>query len=266
MSVSVGLGSWADQEYVGILYPKGVAAPGRLAAYARVFNRVEVNSSYYSTPRREVVAGWAKQTPPEFTFDIKLHRAFSQSPEKTARDGDLVRYLLEGVKPLVRAKKLGVFLLVAAPSFRPERNRLEQLDPLVEKLQPHLLAVELRHHDWVSGKAQRSTLDFFRERGLVWVNVDMPRIEGATLMPSRDEVTNPLLAYLRLHGRNKAWLSAKSAADRHAYDYPPREVRELATRIRKLEAKAAHVHAVANNHARSFAPKLALALQRLLVK
>ena len=245
-----------------MLYPKGVAAAGRLAAYARVFHRVEVNSSYYSTPRREVVAGWAKQTPPGFTFDIKLHRAFSQSPEKTARESDLVGYLIDGMKPLVRAKKLGVFLLVAAPTFVPERNRLEQLDPLIEKLQPHLLAVELRHRDWVSGKTRRSTLDFFRDRGLVWVNVDMPRIQGATLMPSRDEVTNPRLAYLRMHGRNKAWLEAKSAADRHTYDYPAREVRELAARIRKLEAKAGHVHAVANNHARDFAPKLALALQR----
>lgn len=249
-----------------MLYPKGVAAGRRLAAYARIFNRVEVNSSYYATPRSEVVAGWSKQTPPGFTFDIKLHRAFSQSPEKAAREGDLVRYLLDGMKPLVRAKKLGVFLLVAAPSFKPGRNRLEQLDPLVEKLQPHELAVELRHRDWVSGKARRSTLDFFRERGLVWVNVDMPRIQGATLMPSRDEVTNPRLAYVRLHGRNKAWPEAKSAADRHAYDYPEREVRELAARIRTLAGKAGHVHAVANNHASDFAPKLALALQRLLVK
>jgi len=137
---------------------------------------------------------------------------------------------------------------------------------LEEKLRPHLLAVELRHRDWVSGKVRGRTLDFFRERGIVWVNVDMPRIAGATLMPPRDEVTNPRLAYLRLHGRNNGWLEAKSAADRHAYEYPAREVRELAARIRKLEAKVEHVHVVANNHAQDFAPKLALALQRMLSK
>src|SRR5687768_14380521 len=47
MSNSVGLGSWADAEYVGVLYDKGVAAARRLSAYSRIFPRVEVNSSYY---------------------------------------------------------------------------------------------------------------------------------------------------------------------------------------------------------------------------
>ena len=212
MSISVGLGSWADQEYVGILYPRGVAAANRLSAYAQVFNRVEVNSSYYATPRRDVVAGWVKQTPPGFLFDVKLHRAFSQSPEKTARESDLVRYLLAGVQPLIRAKKLGVFLLVAAPSFAPSRNRLEQLDPLLEKLKPRRLAVELRHREWVGGRNRERTLAHFRDRSLVWVSVDMPRIKASDLMPPVDEVTNPQLAYMRLHGRNQAWLGAKSAA------------------------------------------------------
>ncbi len=264
MSISVGLGSWADQQYVGILYPKGVAAAGRLSAYARVFDRVEVNSSYYATPRRSVVAGWVKQTPAKFTFDIKLHRAFSRSPETTARESDLVRYLLDGVQPLVRAKRLGVFLLVTAPTFTPQRNRLEQLDALQEKLQPHLLAVELRHREWVAGKNRERTLAHFRDRGLVWVAVDMPQIKASDLMPPLDEVTNPQLAYLRLHGRNKAWLKAKSAADRHAYEYTPREVRELEARVRHLSEQADHVSVVANNHARDFAPKLALALQEVL--
>ena len=264
MSTSVGLGSWADDEYVDILYEKGVASTQRLGAYARVFNRVEVNSSYYATPRVSVVDSWARQTPGGFTFDIKLHRAFSQSPEKTARESDLPRHLLDGVKPLVQAGKLGVFLLVTAPTFMPERNQLEQLDAVAEKLQPHRLAVELRHRDWVAGKARERTLDLFRERGWVWVGVDMPRVSAPSVLPPIFEVTNPQLAYLRLHGRNQAWLKAESAAERHTYEYPAREVRALAARVRELEGKAEHVHAVANNHARDYAPKLALALQRIL--
>jgi uncharacterized protein YecE (DUF72 family) len=132
-------------------------------------------------------------------------------------------------------------------------------------LRPHLLAVELRHREWVSPKNRARTLEFFREHGLVWVIVDMPRIRDSSLMPVVDEVTNPQLAYLRLHGRNSAWLTAKSAAERHAYAYPSREVRELAARIRSLANKADHVQAVANNHAHDFAPKLALALQDLLL-
>jgi len=31
-----------------------------LAVYSRWFDRVEVNSTYYTTPRREIINGWAK--------------------------------------------------------------------------------------------------------------------------------------------------------------------------------------------------------------
>ena len=264
MSISVSLGSWADPEYEGVLYPKGVGAANRLRAYAECFNRVEVNSTYYAAPRRKTVTDWDRQTPAKFTFDIKLHRAFSQSPEKAARDGGLLEYFFNGLQPLIRSRKLGAFLLVAAPSFAPEKNHLEELARLAEKLKPHRLAVELRHRGWVTGKHRSRTLDFFRESGLVWVCLDLPRIADSTLMPSMDEVTNPALAYLRLHGRNKSWLKATSAAERHAHEYQPRELREIATRVRWLADEAEHVQVVANNHARDFAPRAALALQQLL--
>lgn len=262
--VRIGIGSWADAEYTGLLYPKGLPAKERLTTYATWFDHVEVNASYYATPRREVVAEWAKQTPAGFTFDIKVHRAFSQSPEKTAREGDLVSRLLDSVQPLVEAKKLGAFLLVLPPSFGPGRHRLEELDALVEKLPVCPLAVELRHSDWIAGAQRDQTFDYFRARKLVWVAVDMPPIKGSTIMPPLDEVTHARLAYLRLHGRNKNWLKVKSAAERHDYDYGAGELEELAARITSLAEKADEVHVFANNHAHDFAPKAALALKALL--
>jgi uncharacterized protein YecE (DUF72 family) len=264
MSISVGIGSWADPEYTGILYPPKTAADERLKVYATIFDHVEVNSSYYATPRQEVVAGWDRSTPRGFIFHIKLHRAFSQSPQKTAQKSDLLERLLHSVQPLIQAKKLGVFLLVLQPTFSPERHSLDELDPLAKKLAPHPLAVELRHSDWVKGNARADTIDFFRQRKLVWVAVDMPRIAHATLMPSVDEVTRPDLAYARLHGRNKQWLTVKSAAERHHYDYSARELTDLATRVRDLATRADNVYVVANNHAEDFAPKAAIALKRRL--
>src|SRR5215212_322772 len=137
--ISVGIGSWADPEYGGWLFPKGVKSDDRLTRYAELFDHVEVNSSYYMTPSREKIAGWVARTPAGFKFDIKLHRAFSQSPESVAQKGTLVSKLLESTRPLVDEKKLGAFFLVLPPAFGPERRRLEELDVLVEKLQPHLL-------------------------------------------------------------------------------------------------------------------------------
>jgi uncharacterized protein YecE (DUF72 family) len=263
MSIHVGCGSWADPEYTGILHQPGVKGLDRLGSYAAAFDFVEVNSSYYATPRAETVAAWVKQTPAGFIFDVKLHRAFSQSPAKAAA-GELPGYLLKGVQPLIKARRLGVFLLVLPPTFSPPRHDLGELDLLVEKLSPHRLAVELRHSDWIEGTQRKDTLAYFRKRELVWVAVDMPRIKGSDIMPPIDEVTNSEVGYLRLHGRNKNWLEAKSAAARHEYDYGKRELTELAARAQQLAENAKDVHVVANNHAQDFAPKAALALKALL--
>jgi uncharacterized protein YecE (DUF72 family) len=262
--ISVGIGSWADAEYTGLLYPKGLPATERLKTYATHFDHVEVNSSVYRTPKRNVVADWVSQTPPHFTFDVKLHRTFSDTPQEAAQKGDFVSYWLENMQPLIEAKKLGAFLLVLPPRFGPKRNRLEELDVLIQKFAPHLIAVELRNRGWIDGEERDRTLAFFRERKLVWVAVDMPTIEGSTIMPQVDEVTNPQLAYLRLHGRNPEWPKVKTAEERHTYDYAEAELKEIATRVQALAGRANAIHVVANNHAQDFAPKAALSVKRIL--
>ena len=262
--ISVGIGSWADAEYTPLLFPPKLPAKERLKTYATHFSHVEVNSSAYRTPKREMVEEWVAQTPPEFSFDVKLHRTFSDTPGAAAEKGDFISYWLENMQPLIAARRLGAFLLVLPPRFGPKRNRLEELDALVEKLAPHPIAVELRHRGWVEEDAREATLTYFRERKLVWVAVDMPRIEGSTIMPAVDEVTNPQLAYFRLHGRNPEWPKVKTAEERHTYDYTTPELEEIAARVRVLAEKAQVLHVVANNHAQDFAPKAALGLMRVL--
>lgn len=262
--ISVGIGSWTDAEYTGVIFPKGVKSEERLKIYATHFDHVELNSSYHALPRIAWVENWVKQTPPGFIFDFKLLRAFSETPEATTRGGTLITRVLETARPLIDAGKFGFFFLVMPPSFGPKRGRLEELEALATMLQPHTLAVELRHNGWVEGEQRARTLEFFRAHKLVWIAVDMPQIADSTLMPPIDEVTNPRFAYLRLHGRRADWLKLKSAGGRHAYEYSADELEEIAARVRALAEKAERVHVVANNHAQDFAPKAALALQRLL--
>jgi uncharacterized protein YecE (DUF72 family) len=83
-------------------------------------------------------------------------------------------------------------------------------------------------------------------------------------MPPVDEVTNPKLAYLRLHGRNPKWLEATTAAERHAHAYDEQELTQIVSRVRRLATQAKGAHVIANNHAQDFAPKSALELKQLL--
>ncbi len=279
MAIRVGCGSWGDPEYVGLLYPPGLPPAQRLHEYATWFDHVEVNSSYYATPRRAVVENWVRQTPPDFLFDLKLHRnllssmakaspvkAVSEKGKKTKKalpakakpEPDLLAYTLEQVQPLIDAGKLGAFLLLLPPYFGPEKKRLEELDALVERIRPHRLAVEFRNNAWVAEERRAETLAYFRSRGLTWVSVDMPKLDHPSLMPPLQEVTQPALAYLRLHGRNPAYLEAESAEERHTYLYGARELKELASQIRRLAEQASEVRVVANNHAQDFAPRTAI--------
>jgi len=261
MSVLYGTGSWTDDDYVGVLYPPRTSARDRLSLYAEKFDFVEVNSTYYATPSVETVASWVKQTRPGFLFHLKLHRSVSQSPRKAADGGAAIDRLLKAAKPLMKAKRLGVFFLVLPPTFGPGRHQLDELDGLAKKFRSHPLAIELRHSGWVDAERRQSTLEYFRDRGLVWIAVDMPRIRESTIMPAVDEVTHPSVAYIRLHGRNRKWLKAKTAAERHLHAYKPPELAELRRRIRSLAKHAETTYVVANNHARDYAPKTALALR-----
>ena len=264
MAIQCACGSYADPEYAGLLYPAGLSPDLRLSAYAMWFGHLELNASYYAVPKPASVRKWIEATPPHFFFDVRLHRVISQSPAKSTQDGRLLGYFLESLRPLIEAKKLGAFLLVLSPNFTPDRHRLEELDPLLAKLPPHPLAIELRHRNWVQGETRAATLAWFRERGVAWVAVDMPPIAGSDLMPAVDEVTNPRLSYLRLHGRNPRWLEGKSAADKHTYAYTDEDLSEIIQRVRKLAARAENVRVVANNHAHDFALRTALALQEQL--
>ena len=287
MAIQIGCGSWSDAEYRNLLYPPGLPATSRLSGYARWFGHVEVNAGFYTIPSAAAVAKWDEQTPPGFLFDFKLHKTLSghgtrifdlpmalrppgSSPgQPIPRDGklqaEIVAYTLEQLRPLREKGKLGTFLLLLSPAFVPSTRQLEELDPIIEALRPYVLSVELRKRAWVDGPALASTLAYFRERGVAWVAVDMPRIEAKNVMPAIDEVTCPELSYLRLHGRNaEGYLHGKTAADRFHYDYSPAELEEIVGRIRTLAAQARNVRVVASNHSADFAPKAALALMRSL--
>lgn len=261
MSVQIGIGSWADKEYVGVLYPKQLPDKERLRVYAEYFGHVELNTTSHAPQPRERIAGWEKLTPPGFIFDVRLHKDFSRDPLGATKRGSVTPFL-NSVQPIIAANKLGVFLLVLEASFCPPSHQLAELDPLIDELRPHTLAVEVRNHAWVDGDQRERTLGFFRERQLVWVAVDMPQIKNSPIMPAVDEVTHPALGYLRLHGRNQNWFQAK-AKERHDYFYNAGELEEIVGRIQKLAAKAANVRVVANNHFNDFAPRTALALKEM---
>jgi uncharacterized protein YecE (DUF72 family) len=63
------------------------------------------------------------------------------------------------------------------------------------------------------------TMASFRDHRVTFVSVDTPRSDHFNVMPPLDVVTNPRIAYLRLHGRNEhGYISGKSVAERSTFE------------------------------------------------
>jgi uncharacterized protein YecE (DUF72 family) len=289
-SIHVGTSSWSDPGFVEEWYPPGLAARDRLPYYSERFDAVEVNSTFYAVPATEQVARWRDQTPDGFTFDVKLHRLLSRHsarldslpPELRERAGTgprgrvrldarleaaLADATLEAVAPLADAGKLATFLLQLSPAFSPHEHRLDELAPLVERLAPHPVAIELRHRSWTTRGRLEPTFGWIEDHGAVWVGVDAPRGRQVTIMPPVDAVTNPAVAYLRAHGRNaEGYVRGRSVAERFAYRYSDDELGEIGARARELAATAGQVRLHFNNNRGSDAPVAAERMRELLGK
>jgi uncharacterized protein YecE (DUF72 family) len=287
--ILVGTASWSDPGFIERWYPKKMLPSERLGWYAQHFDLVEVNSTYYSVPEPRMVERWCAATPDDFTFDVKLHQLLSfhstpskllppdlQSRAQTDGQGNvkttpdiqeaLLKTFLRTMAIFRSAGKLGVLLLQLSPAFSPRKHQLSELDPLIEMLGGYEVAIEFRNRNWATGDQLELTTEFVRKHGAIFVNVDAPASEHFTVMPSDvDEVTNPNVAYLRLHGRNaKAYITGKTVAARFDYDYSDEEIAEVMERSRKLAREAREVHAIFNNNNLDYAPRAALRLRKAL--
>jgi uncharacterized protein YecE (DUF72 family) len=261
----------------------------RLAWYAQHFEMVEVNSSFYSVPEPRLVERWCHTTPEDFVFDVKLHQLLSRHSanvkllppalQKMAEvdakgrvkltpkiEAAMIAEFRRPLEILQRERKLGALLLQLSPGFSPKKHQLSELDDLLGELAEYRIAIELRNRNWVEGQNLQPTLDFFRKYSATLVSVDAPAEKHFTIMPpDMNTVTNPQLAYLRLHGRDAhAYTTGKTVAARFNYDYSDEEIGEVAERARDLAEEAKEVHVVFNNNALDYAPHAALRLRKAL--
>jgi len=73
----IGTSGWQYDGWQGRFHPEDVAKTRRLAHYAAVFDRVEVNGAFYSLPKPETVAGWRAAAGKDFVFADKASRFLS---------------------------------------------------------------------------------------------------------------------------------------------------------------------------------------------
>jgi uncharacterized protein YecE (DUF72 family) len=128
------------------------------------------------------------------------------------------------------------------------------------------LAVEFRNKSWFGERTRERTLAFERDHGMAHVVVDEPQGFSSSV-PHVWEVTSPVLALVRLHGRNRETWAKKglaSAAERFDYLYSGAELEEIAQPVRLLASRARRTHVLFNNCHGDKAQRNAAQFRRLL--
>jgi uncharacterized protein YecE (DUF72 family) len=147
----IGTSAFTAAGWEGTFYPPDTKPADFLWYYARHFNSVEVDSTFYRTPSKATVQAWVKETPEGFVFAAKVPQSITH--EKVLVDCEAV--LKEFVQTIdLLGDKLGPLLLQFGyfnkKAFLGVNDFLAWLRPFLKNLpKGHKFAVEIRNKDWL---------------------------------------------------------------------------------------------------------------------
>jgi uncharacterized protein YecE (DUF72 family) len=145
MAIWVGTSGYNYPEWRGSFYPEKLATTKMLPFYAERLATVEINYTFYRSPKPSILAGWSRQTPPHFRFTLKAPKRITH--DARLRDcAESLRYFLETAATL--GPKLGMLLFQLPPFLRKD---LAVLDAFLADFPPDVRAAfEFRHTSWLS--------------------------------------------------------------------------------------------------------------------
>jgi len=266
-SIYIGTSGWSypkgEGTWKGYFYPSGKY--NELEYYSQFFNTVEVNSSFYRPPNPGFAENWAKRTPKDFFFAVKLWQKFTHPKMYQEATGEHaiisqndVDIFINSIEPLYQAGKLCALLAQFPPSFKNDSYGQQILHAVIRTFSRYPLAVELRHRSWSD---EKNTARLLRENNVSWVQIDEPKFSSS--IAEEVPITSGF-TYFRFHGRNSEnWWQGDSET-RYKYLYSSGEIEELTSRVREAAENSLFTFAFFNNHWQGYAPRNAVDMMRAL--
>jgi uncharacterized protein YecE (DUF72 family) len=257
--IEVGCQGWNYEDWVtsaaggcSIFYPRGTRSAGMLEIYARVFSTVEVDSTFYAVPSAKTVDGWAKRTPPHFTFALKLPQEITHEHALRLSCRETLAEFCDHASLL--GDKLAAVLIQLPPHFdmSPENARAlrEFLPCLPRELR---FSIEFRSSEWL-------------EEGIAELlgkyNVAPALVEGPWLASERvrrmAEIASADFAYVR-------WMGARDLTRFDVEQRPQDEnLQEWHELLVKVSERGPKIFAYFSNFYEGHAPRSAAKLKRML--
>lgn len=219
-----------------LFYPEKLPKAKWLEYYAKYFNTLEVNNTFYRFPNESMLRGWYQKTPSNFRFTLKANRVITHTyklhntEDYTARFYKLARVLQEKL----------LSILFQLPPF--VHKNMEMLEKIAKQMDSSVVNVlEFRHESWWD----QEVYGFMEKKGLVFCTVSVSGLPETLVKTGAD-------VYLRFHGKDSRYL----------HNYQESELKEWAEKIKKQNAKL--VFCYFNNDHNANAVKNCLSLKKLL--
>lgn len=264
----LGSCAWNHHSFDRHFYPAGLAAGRQVGWYARHFNFVEVDSTFYGVPAAATVERWAAAVPPGFRFSLKVPRSVThEGGLRIDRPGPAQTDWQAFLEVLPRlGGRVGALLVQLGP--RSSILQFDLLRALCASAPPEFpVVVELRHPSW----NREEVSAWLRESGVVRAWVDHyhdPTREVAEdtphLFPSSGRQR-----YVRLLGDVSTKYNDQSPTRRN-FTYGSvlfergADLRRWADLVRRELDIGIPTYVAINNHYQGFTPITACLLRELL--
>src|SRR5688572_29821725 len=128
--IRLGCSGWQYRHWGGDFYPAELRQKDWFAHYARQFDTVEINNSFYRLPPPETFTKWRDQAPRGFCYAVKANRFLTQA-KKLKDCGEPLARMMASFRSL--DDRLGPILYQLPPRFRINLDRLEEFLKLAPK-------------------------------------------------------------------------------------------------------------------------------------
>jgi uncharacterized protein YecE (DUF72 family) len=248
--IHIGTQGWNYDAWVGPFYPIGTRPSDFLTVYARAFDSVEVDSTFYASPAATTIRSWVERTPKGFIFSLKMPQEITHEQRLRDSTGASETFFARARE---LGDKLGPILVQMGPDFQP--GELPALVDFIGRAPADLrVAIEFRHRGWITD----GVLALLSEHNLALALVDgrwIPR----KLMLSLAARPTADFAYIRWMGPNRDLVDySRVQVDRS------REVDAWSDAIEQLSEKVSHIYGYVANHFSGHSPATAREFQNRL--
>jgi uncharacterized protein YecE (DUF72 family) len=233
--VRIGCSGWQYKHWRGDFYPAELPAGRWFGHYARTFDTVEINNTFYRLPEAATFDTWREQAAANFLYAVKASRFLTHMKKLKDPEDPLARFFDNATH---LGPRLGPILYQLPPRWPVNLERLEHFLRALPKRQRH--TIEFREPSWYDERVYA----LLHKYKVALCLHDMRGSESPRIVPGR-------FIYVRFH----------FGSQKYGGRYDDRRLDEWADWLAERCAEGLDVFAYFNNDVGGHAPRDAVRLR-----